>query len=304
MPRDYYDVLGVSKSATADEIKKAYRKLAMKFHPDKNPGDKESEAKFKEVSEAYTVVSDEKKRALYDQYGHNGPPHAGGGGGGMPWGGGGGTQFDTAQAEELFSQIFGQMGAGGGGDLGGMFSNRGGGRRTRSSRQPSHEQPPVEAAVTVPFHVAANGGAVSINFGGRTIEVKVPAGIETGKKLRVPAKATGSGDVILVVTVAPHPYFRREGNDVFLDVPLSVPEAILGGSVEVPTISEERLTVKVPPGTSSGAKLRLRGKGLTGGDQYLVFQVSVPKTIDEAGRRLIEEFGKVAPQTPRANTGW
>jgi DnaJ-class molecular chaperone len=243
------------------------------------------------------VLSDNKRRGMYDRYGHAGPPNAGGfpgGAGGMPFHSGG---FDTAQAEELFSQIFGQMG----GDMGGMF----GGPRTRrrSTRQQSTPQA-MEAEVAVPFHVAANGGSVSIGVGDRTIDVKVPAGIDTGKKLRVPASATGTGDVILKVVVAAHPYFRREGNNILLDVPLSVPEAVLGGSVEVPTISDERLNVKVPPGTSTGAKLRLRGRGVAGGDQYLVFQVMVPKSVDEAGRRLIEEFARVAPQSPRSGAGW
>ena len=121
----------------------------------------------------------------------------------------------------------------------------------------------------------------------------------------MPAEATGAADVILKVKVAPHPYFRREGNDIFLDVPISVAEAVLGGKVEVPTLDGERLEVKVPPGTSSGAKLRLRGKGISGGDQYLVFKVVVPPgEVDEKSRELIEEFAKRNPQNPRANVPW
>jgi curved DNA-binding protein len=146
---------------------------------------------------------------------------------------------------------------------------------------------------------------VSIDVGGRHIDVKVPAGIADGKKLRVPAQATGSADVILRVKVAPHPYFRREGADVFLDVPLSLAEAVLGARVEVPTVSGERLEVKVPPGTSGGAKLRLRGKGVAGGDQYLVFKVTVPPgTVDDRSRELIAEFAERNPQSPRAATAW
>jgi DnaJ-class molecular chaperone len=159
--------------------------------------------------------------------------------------------------------------------------------------------------VTVPFEVAANGGSVAIDVGGRRIDVKVPAGIDDGKKLRVPAAATGSSDVLLKVRIAPHPYFRREGTDVLLDVPISVAEAILGAKVEVPTVGGERLEVKVRPGTSSGSKLRLRGKGIAGGDQYLVFKVVVPAgEVDEKSRELIAEFARRNPQHPRANTPW
>jgi DnaJ-class molecular chaperone len=146
---------------------------------------------------------------------------------------------------------------------------------------------------------------VAIEIDRKRIDVKVPAGIEEGKKLRVPAEATGSADVILRVKIAPHRFFRREGNDILLDVPISVGEAVLGGKVEVPTLDGTRLEVKVPPGTSSGAKLRLRGKGVNGGDQYLVFKVMVPPgNVDEASRKLIEEFAKLNLQNARANTQW
>lgn len=298
MPRDYYEILGVDRKASADDIKKAYRKLAMKLHPDKNPGDKEAETKFKEVSEAYSVLSDEKKRGLYDQYGHAGPPNAGGFPSGEFTGG-----FDSAQAQAIFEQFFGGSGFGSFGEIFGQPQQS----RSRSRRRSSshvHTPQPIETEVTVPFNVAASGGTVSLNVGGRQIDVKVPAGIETGKKLRIPAAATGSADVLIRVIVADHLYFRREGNDIFLDVPLSLREAVLGGSVEVPTISGERLSVKVPPGTSSGAKLRMRGKGLAGGDQYLVFQVMVPKGVDESGRRLIEDFAAQYPQSPRVGPPW
>ena len=311
MPRDYYEVLGVSKDATPEQIKKAYRKLAQKHHPDKNPGDKQAESQFKEVNEANEVLSDPKKRQMYDQYGHAGPGAGGfhgfgGQGGGFPGFGGGGAQtIDPAVAEELFKRF-----TGGGGaefDLGDLFGG-GGGRQSRgkSSGRSRRAPPPedVESEVTVPFTVAANGGAVSIQVGGRHIDVKVPAGIEDGKRLRVPASATGAGDVYLKVHVAPHPYFRRDGNDVLLDVPLGVAEAVLGGAVEVPTVAGDRLTVKVPPGTSSGARVRMRGKGIAGGDQYLVFQVAVPKKIDDESRRLMEEFARRNPQDPRANVDW
>ncbi len=293
MPRDYYDILGVDRRASADDIKKAYRKLALKHHPDKNPGDKDAETKFKEVSEAYATLSDEKKRGLYDQFGHAGPPNQG-----FPGGNGfQGAQFDSDQAQELFNQFFGSMGGGGG------FEDLFGGPRSTRKRRHTPQQA-TEADVTVPFNVAAGGGAISINVNGRTIDVKVPAGITSGKKLRVPASATGSGDVILRVTVASHPHFRHEGNDIHLDVPISVREAILGGTVDVPTVGGERLGVKIPAGTSSGAKLRMRGKGINGGDQYLVFQVMVPKGVGDEGKRLVDEFAKLHPQTVRTGEPW
>lgn len=299
MPRDPYDALGVPKTATADEIQKAYRKLSKKHHPDRNPGDKQADATYKEVQAAYEVLSDPQKKANYDRFGFAGPGGAGGfPGGGFP-GAGGGT-VDPRAAEELFQNLF-PGGGGGGFDLGDLFNP---GRRAKSKSRPRRADP-VEADVTVPFDVAAGGGAVAIEVGGRRIEVKVPAGIETGKKLRVPPEATGGSEVLLKVTVAPHPYFRREGHDLFLDVPISLPEAVLGAKVEVPTLDGARLEVKVPPGTSGGAKLRLRGKGIAGGDQYLVFKVVVPPgAVDDESRKLVEQFAERNPQTPRANVPW
>lgn len=302
MPRDYYEVLGVPKSATPDQIKKAYRKLAQQYHPDRNPGDKAAEAQFKEVNEAHEVLSDAKRKQMYDQYGHAGAaggfPHSPNG---FPnWGApGGGPQVDPRAAQELFEQFMG--GQAGGFDANDFFGPRPGRRGAR--RRP--EPPPVqEHEITVPFDVAANGGTVSLAVGGKTIDVKIPAGFEDGKKLRLPAAATGSVDVLLTVRVAPHAYFRREGSDVLLDVPISLSEAVLGGSVEVPTVSGDRLTVKVPAGTSGGGRVRLRGKGIKGGDQYLVFQVAIPKGIDAESRGLIEEFARRNPADPRANVSW
>ena len=159
--------------------------------------------------------------------------------------------------------------------------------------------------MTVPFDVAASGGSVAIEVDGRHIDVKVPAGIEEGKRLRVPAATTGGTEVLLKVRIAPHAYFRREGTDIFLDVPVSLPEAVLGAKVDVPTLDGTKLTVTVPPGTSGGKKLRLRGKGIAGGDQYLVFRVDVPAgKVDDRSRELIEEFAKLNPQNVRANAPW
>jgi DnaJ-class molecular chaperone len=293
MPRDPYEVLGVSKSATADEINKAYRRLSKQYHPDRNPGDKEADAKYKEVQAANDLIGDETKRAQYDQFGFAGPQH------GFPGGGftsSGGMPFDPAAASDLFGSMFGG-GMGGGVDLNDLLG--GGARKKARSRRRAE---PVESEVTVPFETAANGGTIAIEFGGRQIDVKVPAGISEGKKLRVPPEATGGAEVLLKVKIAPHPHFRREGNDVYLDVPVSLSEAILGAKVDVPTLDGTKLTVTVPPGTSGGRKLRLRGKGIAGGDQYLVFRVEVPSgAVDDESRKLIEEFARRNPQQVRAN---
>ncbi|HVL13291.1 MAG TPA: DnaJ C-terminal domain-containing protein [Gemmata sp.] len=313
MPRDPYDVLGVARSAAADEIQKAYRKLSKKYHPDRNPGDKQADASYKEVQEAYEILGDATKKANFDQFGFAGPQQGGfpGGGfaGGFPGGGfpggfpggAGGSNVDPAAAEELFKRFFG--GGSAGPDLGDLF---GGGRRTRGRpRGRQHAAEPVESEVTVPFEVAANGGSVSLLVGQDRIDVKIPAGIEEGKKLRVKGDENRPQDLILRVRVSPHAYFRREGNDVLLDVPISVAEAVLGGKVEVPTVAGERLEVKVRPGTSGGAKLRLRGKGVNGGDQYLVFKVVVPPgEPDEETRKLVEEYARRNPLNPRANVAW
>jgi DnaJ-class molecular chaperone len=308
MPRDPYEVLGVSKSATAEEINKAYRKLSKKYHPDRNPGDKEADAKYKEVQAANDILSDEKKKAQYDQFGFTGP-QSGFPGGGFPGAGGfpggaGGVQFDPEAAQQLFDLFGGGLGGGAGGvDLNDLLS--GGARRRSRGTRTRRTVEPLETEVTVPFEVAATGGSVSIAVNGRQIDVKVPAGIEEGKKLRVPPEATDGAEVLLRVKIAPHPYFRREGNDLFLDVPISLAEAILGAKVDVPTLDGTKLTVTVPPGTSGGKKLRLRGKGIAGGDQYLVFKVEVPSgKVDDKSRELIEEFAKLNPQHPRANSPW
>jgi curved DNA-binding protein len=303
MPRDPYEVLGVSKSATAEEINKAYRKLSKKYHPDRNPGDKEADAKYKEVQAAHDILGDEKKKAQFDQFGFAGP-QTGFPGGFHAGGGSGGVQFDPEAAQQLFDLFGGGLGGGGGGmDLGDLLS--GGARRKTRGTRTKRATEPVESEVTVPFDVAATGGSVGIEVGGRQIDVRVPAGIEEGKKLRVPPEATGGHEVLLKVKIAPHPYFRREGNDVVLDVPVSVAEAVLGAKVDVPTLDGTKLTVTVPPGTSGGKKLRLRGKGIAGGDQYLVFRVEVPPgKVDDKSRELIEEFAKRNPQNPRANSPW
>jgi DnaJ-class molecular chaperone len=306
MPRDPYEVLGVAKDASEDEIKKAYRKLARQFHPDRNPGDKQAEARFKEIQEAYDLVGDKDKRAQFDRFGFAGPgagPFAGGGGGPFRWGGGGGEpnfRFEGVNPEDLAS-IFGQFG--GAANFGDMFgqgqANRRGGRGRRA--QPAAE---ATAEVTIPFLTAARGGNVAVGIDGKELEIKVPAGVDEGRKMRLSGQAPSGGDLILTLHLGPHPYFRREGKNVILEVPVTVAEAVLGTKVDVPLVGGGQGTVKVPAGTASGARLRLRGQGITGGDQYVEIKIVPPPTVDAKSRELIEEFARRNPQDPRAGLGW
>jgi curved DNA-binding protein len=307
MPGDYYETLGVKRDASEEEIKKAYRKLARQYHPDRNPGDKQAEAKFKQVQDAYDVLSDKTKRANFDRFGTAEPGTGGFGRGGGPrggqtfhWGGGPGgnfTEMDPAAASEIFSQLFG---GGGTADLGDIL----GGRRGRGRARRPEAAPEVTSEVTIPFTTAALGGSVELNVDGRELSVKIPAGIEDGQSLRLKGQGSGGGDLRLLLRIEPHPFFRREGKNLILEVPLSVSEAILGTKVDVPTLDGTRLSVKVPPGTSSGARLRLRGKGIAGGDQFIEMKIVAPHAADDRSKELIEEFAKLNPQNPRAGLPW
>lgn len=307
---DYYKTLGVGKTATEDEIRKAYRKLAKKYHPDvaKEAGASE---KFKEVQEAYEVLGDTEKRKQYDQFGSAFP--RGGGSGGQPfnWGGAGG-RGGPVDINDLFGgqvdlgNIFGGM-FGGGGPAAGRAA---GGRK--AARKGSDAQ--VEAEV--PFHVAVEGGEHSLHLDRdgkhERLAVKIPPGVDSGSVIRLggqgqPGPGGGPpGDLLVTIRVAPHPYFRREGNNLLLDLPLTVTEAALGAKVDVPTLTEGKVTLTVPAGTSSGAKLRLREKGVMDrttkkrGDQFVVVKIVVPQKVTGRAKELLEELAEVAPQTPRA----
>ncbi len=309
MAKDYYETLGVSKTASADEIKKAYRKLSRQYHPDTKPGDKAAEAKFKEVQQAYDVVGDADKRKKYDQFGHTFDQGAGPGGGPFNWQGGpgGGVQFD-------FADLFGQ----GGIDLGDIFGG-GGGARGRSGpkgRGRSRKGQDVQATIQVPFHVAAQGGehVVTMAVGDRSerLTVKIPAGVDNGSVIRLagqgqPGAGNGAaGDLLVTIQVAPHPYFRREGNNLLVDIPVTITEAALGAKVDVPTLSEGIVSMSIPAGSASGMKLRLRGKGIVDlktkerGDQYAVLKIVAPKKLDDASQELLRKFAELNPQDPRA----
>lgn len=300
--RDFYEVLGVSRSASADEIKKAYRKLAKQYHPDANPDDASAQKKFAEITEAYDVLSDDEKRKKYDQFGHNWSK-VGGAGGHNPFEGFGGAGTAGFDLNDILGGMFG---GGGGSPFGG-----GGGRRHARPQKGQN----VEAEIRVPFQVGVEGGEheLSLQKAGKVerITLKIPSGIEDGGKIRLagqghPGHAGGTaGDVIVTVRISGHPWFRRDGKNLMVDVPISPSEAALGAKVEVPTLTEGTVMMTVPAGTSSGAKLRLRGKGVrdrkTGerGDQLAVIKIVSPKDLSPEAQELFRQIQQIAPQNPR-----
>lgn len=303
---DYYETLGVSKTATTDEIRKAHKRMSKKYHPDVNKDDKEAERKFKEVQEAYDVLSDDQKRKTYDQFGSAAFEQGGGfpgGTGGFRWAGPGGG----AGAVDLES-LFG----GAGFDPSSLF---GGGARGRG-RGRARKGEDAEITIDIPFTVACLGGGheVSLNRAGTVerVSVKIPAGVDNGAVIRLAGQGEAglgggpAGDLRLVVRVAAHPWFRREGANLLVDVPVTFTEAALGGKVDVPTLEEGRVVVTVPPSTSSGAKLRLREKGVmdrtTGkrGDLFAVLKVVPPGPLTDKARELLRELAVECGKDPRA----
>ncbi|MGD1277391.1 MAG: DnaJ C-terminal domain-containing protein [Tepidisphaeraceae bacterium] len=321
--RDYYEVLGVSRSASADEIKSAYRKLARKFHPDVTKNDPRLTDRFKEAQEAYDVLSDPAKRKNYDDFGHAGVG-AMPGGGGDPW-----EAFRRAQQGRGATHSW-QGGPGvsvedfdlGGADFASIFEQlyggqRGGFRGGRARPRPQPERgADFEHPVTLTFEQAARGThlPLQINRDGKleTIDIRIPAGVKDGSRVRVRGRGQQSragppGDLFIITTVSPHPYFRREGLDVHLDLPISLYEALFGAKVDVPTLDGRR-TLTIPPGTSSGAKLRIRDHGIQRGqekgDQIVIAKVIVPKNLDEEDRKMMERLANKHPLNPRADAGW
>lgn len=368
---NYYTVLGVKKGASAAEIKKAYRRLARKYHPDVNPGNKAAEERFKKLQEAHTVLSDPQKRKVYDQFGVYREGMTGAEGRTAEQGGAGGfAGFDFSDfsgAGSSFSDIFSDI-------LGG---------RQRAEARPAAPQPErgadLEYQIQLPFMDAIRGLQTRINIsrakscpacagtgsasrstqscpdckgtgtvtiargsmrfgticqrcGGQgvlqprdckacsgqgmtsqveSINVRIPAGVKTGTRVRIPRKGNDgilggpAGDLFLVPQVGEHPFFQREGNDIVCKVPVTVTEAALGASIEVPTI-EGKARLKIPAGTQSGQKFRLRGKGVVSGrgaagDQIVEVRVVLPYVSDERSRELLREFERLNPQNPRAD---
>ncbi len=326
MKKDYWQILGLKPGASEQEIRSTYKRLAKKYHPDLNPGDKRAEERFKEVSEAYEVLSDPQKRKQWERGeidfeeffrqrtrgGRTGDPFGFGFGGGV---------------QEILEELFG--GRAPGGMAGGAF---GGARGSDLEFEASIDfleavsgsvlQVPLARTAACPDcggrGGTARGGRCS-RCGGRgghrvneTLKVRIPAGVQDGARVRVPGKGEagrgGDGDLYVRLKVRDHPWFRRDGDDILLDLPVTVAEASLGAAVEVPTLSG-KVNLTIPPGTSSGRKLRLRGKGIAGrngqpGDQIVVVQIVTPQKLDDRSKELIEELAELNPMNPRADRGW
>lgn len=309
--KDFYAVLNVPRSASNEEIKKAYRKLAMKYHPDKNPGDKKAEETFKQVTEAYEVLSDSKKREMYDQFGFasggaGAGTGAGAGFGGFRGGFGGAGGFGGgSQSEDPFQDIFGDLfGEAFGGPRGGFKQRRDRGADLRYTLNVTFEESAVGTEKTISFIRQKNGRDDTAK-----ISVKVPAGVKQGQRLRLanegdlPSGSSRAGDLFVIINVQEHPLFRREDDDVLLDLPISFLDAILGSQVELPTLTG-KAALKIPAGTHTGQSFRLKGKGFpkTGGfgsgDMLIRVLVDTPASLDRRQREVLEELAKSAPATP------
>ncbi len=293
MGKDYYKLLGVARDASAEEIKKAFRKLAMQYHPDRNKGP-EAEEKFKEANEAYAVLSDPEKRKQYDMFGADGF----------------GQRYSTDDifSNFDFSQIFADMGFGGGGeargaqrgfDFGSIFGRGRGGAREARGYNPFAQQAgqDAEAEVTVTFHEAYNGGEREVVVDGKDVRVRIPRGVKNGTRLRVRGQGhagpAGAGDLYLTVHVGAHPVFRFHGDDLEMDVNAHLTDLVLGGSVEIETPDGQKQNLKIPAGTSPGQKLRLRGKGFPKkdgafGDLLARVVLRTPKELTEDQRKHFE----------------
>lgn len=371
---DYYQILGIKRDAKPEEIKKAYRRLARKYHPDVNPGDKAAEERFKLITEAYDILSDPKKRAIYDRHGYYSENLSGTAAGasksrasgfdfsGFDWGGSssGGTSF-----RDIFAELFGggkqerepprpqpTRGADiemplalsfeeavkglttnitvnrseqcprcqGAGDMGGPLivcqTCKGSGQVARAGGRLRFSQQCPDCAGTgkrrPPCPVCNGQGTVPKT---ETVKVRIPAGVDTGSRVRVPGKGHGGrlgappGDLYIITNVGSHPYFTRKGDNIYVTVPVTVPEAALGAKIEVPTI-EGKAILRIPPGTQSGQKFRLRERGVPSlrnpqarGDQFVEIQVTLPKVISEETKELLRRYAQINPENPRVAMG-
>lgn len=298
LEKDFYKILGVSKDVSDAELKKVYRRLAREYHPDSNQDNATAEAKFKEISEAYSVLSDKEQRAEYDQI-----RAMGAGGARFTAGGQGGQGFD-----DIFGGMFGGGGGRGtqynfqqGGGYDDIFNMFGGG----GPRGPLKGQD-VNATTTIDFETAVNGHTVTLQTSHGNVKVKVPAGVADGQKIRVRGKGSPSqtggapGDLMLTVTVRKHPVFERDGLNLKFKLPVTFTEAVLGATVEVPTLGGSTVKLKVQPGTPSGRIMRVKGRGIKTskgtGDLLAEVQVAVPSHLSAEAQEALEVFQKVEPQ--------
>ena len=332
--RDYYEVLGVSKSADADAIKKAYRKLAKKYHPDVNKDDPTAQQRFQEITEAYGVLSDPKQKALYDKYGHAAFDGSGAGSAGAgpqgSYGQNGGFHsfhFEGGNMDDLFGDLFGGMfhgksgqkqsgksyrthfgsGFGGADGYSQGFGGTAGSGYTGGFGSSSQRGEDLRAEISVSFDEAAFGCEKKISLQGQdgkisTVQVKIPAGIESGKTIRLRGKgmpgsnSAGDGDLLLKVDVQEKPGFERKGADLYTTVKIPFTTAVLGGEAEVATLTG-KVVCRIKPGTQSGSRIRLKGKGIVSmkdasvhGDQYVTVQIDVPKNLSAAAKQKLREF--------------
>ncbi len=323
MAEDLYALLGVKRDADANTLKKAYRKLAKDLHPDKNPGNAKAEARFKSVNHAFEVLGDPKKRTLYDEFGEDGlrdgfdadrvrayKQWGGGGGGGRSSGtpNGDGGWGQSVNLEDLFGGAV-RGGGQGGGDVFGDLFGRARGARQRGAMKGAD----VESEVTVDLASAVRGTTMELRIQGSAnpVTVRIPAGAMEGSRVRIPGHGASSpnggpsGDLILLIHVEHHPFFRIEDEDLHLDLPITIAEAYFGAKVKVPTI-DGSVQLKVPERTQSGSRLRLRGKGVTKkgkppGDLYVHFQVRVPTETSPDLTELVEKLGEFQKDDPRVD---
>lgn len=310
MARDPYQELGVSRGATADEIRKAFRKLAKAHHPDANPGNKAAEERFKQVSAAFDIVGDPEKRKKFDAgeidadgretFRGAGGPWGGGHPGGGRGGGFEGGDFEGVDFSDILSEMLGRRGGGGGprgfGGDAGPFSSKGA---------------DVRAKLEIDLEEAIQGGRKRIAFSdGRTLDVNIPKGAADGQTLRLKGQGSpgraGSGDALIELSIRPHPVFKREGDVLVMDLPISVPDAVLGGKVEAPT-PDGPVTLTVPRNANSGTRMRLKGRGLADGggkrgDLFARLVVTLPEGSDAELEAFAEAWRRDRPYTPRRRT--